>query len=97
MDDTTRTTAMAALAKLWSEGCPLADPGSHATVLDVAWRRWRSFDRRNKRKHPDRDDRIEDTAKGLCSAMEPDPTLTGPLMQHYHCLSVALASAFDPI
>jgi hypothetical protein len=88
---------MAALGKMWSEGCPLADPGSRATVLDIGWRRWRSFDRRNKRRYPDRDDRIEDMAKGLCSAMESDQKLVGPLMQHYRCLAVALASAFDPI
>jgi hypothetical protein len=87
---------MAALAKLWSEACPLADPASHATVLDVGWRRWRSFDRRNKRKHPDRDDQIEDTAKGLCSAMESDPTLVGPLMQHYRCLSLSHPHSTPP-
>jgi hypothetical protein len=88
---------MTALEKLWSEGCPLADPGSRATVLDVGGRRWRSFDRRNKPRHPDPDGRIEDMAKGLCSAMESDQKLVGPLMQHYRCLAVALASAFDPI
>lgn len=96
-DQATRTTATTALEKLWRDGCPLADPGSHATVLDVGWRRWRSFDRRTKRRHLDRDDRIEDMAKGLCSAMESDPKLVGPLMQHYRCLAAALASAFDPI
>jgi hypothetical protein len=97
VDDATRTTAMTALKKLWSDGCPLADPGSRATVLDVGWRRWRSFDRRNKRRKPDRDDRIEDMAKGLCSAMVSDQKLVGPLMQHSRCLAVALGSAFDPI
>jgi hypothetical protein len=97
VDDATRATAMTALEKLWSEGCPLADPGGRATVLDAGWRRWRSFDRRNKRRNSDRDDRIEDMAKGLRSAMESDQTLVGPLMQDYRCLAVALASAFDPI
>jgi hypothetical protein len=97
VDDATRTTAITALGKLWSEGCPLAEPGSLATVLEVGWRRWRSFDRRDNRRHPDRDDRIEDLAKGLCSAMESEQKLVGPLMQHYRCLAIALASAFDPI
>jgi hypothetical protein len=64
VDDAARTTAMTALEKLWSEGCPLADPGTGATVIDVGWRRWRSFDRRNKRRHPDRVDRIGEMAKG---------------------------------
>jgi hypothetical protein len=36
--------AVTALGKLWSERCPLADPASRATVLDVGWRRWRSFE-----------------------------------------------------
>ena len=52
--------------------------------------------RPSEQRHPDRDDWIEDMAKGLCSAMESDQKLVGPLMQHYRCLAVALASAFDP-
>ena len=97
MDGVTRAAAVAAVERLWGEGCPVAEPGGRVMVIDVGWRRWRSFERRNKRRHSDRDDRIEDLAKGLCAAMESDQKLVGPLMEDYRCLAVALASAFDPI
>ena len=47
-----------ALARLWEEGCPLADPTCRAHMISIGVRRWRSFERRNRRKHPALDDRI---------------------------------------
>ncbi|MBO0793389.1 MAG: hypothetical protein J2P36_20890, partial [Ktedonobacteraceae bacterium] len=61
-----------ALARLWEEGCPLAHPSGRSQMIAIGVRRWRSFERRNTRKHPTLDDRVEDLAVGLRDTFEPD-------------------------
>lgn len=85
-----------ALARLWEEGCPLAHPAGRSQMIDIGLRRWRSFERRNKRKRPTLDDRVEDLAEGLRDAFEPDRRLVGPLMHHYRCVAKAMASVLPP-
>lgn len=61
--------------------------------------RWRSFHRRHTRGSDDFEARVEDLAKGLGSAFEPEPRLVGPLMTDYrhlaHTLAVVFAQASD--
>ena len=85
-----------AMARLWDEGCPLAHPARRSQMIDIGLRRWRSFERRNKRKRPTLDDRIEDLAEGLRDAFEPDRRMVGPLMQHYRCIAKTMASVLTP-
>lgn len=56
----------------------------------TALRRWRSFDRRNKVKHPTLEHRIEDLAKGLRGSDDP---LNAP-MYRYRDLARAMAEVF---
>lgn len=81
-----------ALTRLWNEGCPMAHPADRSRMIDIGLRRWQSFERRNKRKCPTLDDRIDDLAKGLRDAFEPDRKMVGPMMKHYHCVATALAT-----
>ncbi len=81
-----------ALARLWNEGCPLAHSTDRSKMIDIGLRRWRSFERRNKRKHPTLDNRVEDLAEGLRDAFEPDLKMVGPMMQHYRCVAEAMAT-----
>jgi hypothetical protein len=86
-----------ALARLWDEGCPMAHPDGRSRMIDIGLRRWRSFERRNKRKHPTLDDRVEDIALGLRHAFEPDRRLGGPMMMHYRCVAKAMATVLAPL
>jgi len=45
--------------------CGLGDADFAAKLADVAIRRWRSFERRNKTNHPTADLRVRDLARGL--------------------------------
>ncbi len=81
-----------ALARLWDEGCPMAHPAGRSRMINIGLRRWRSFERRNKRRHPTLDDRVEDLAEGLRDAFELDRKMVGPMMQHYRCVAKAMAS-----
>jgi len=69
-----------ALARLWDEGGPMAHPADRSRMINIRLRRWRSFERYNKRKHPTLDDHVEDLAEGLRDAFEPDRKLVGPMM-----------------
>ncbi len=89
-------TLALALARLWDEGCPLAHSADRAKMIDIGLRRWRSFERRNKRKYPTRDHRVEDLAEGLRDAFEPDRKMVGPLMHHYRCVAEAMAAVLAP-
>lgn len=85
-----------ALARLWDEGCPMAHPDGRSRMIDIGLRRWRSFERRNKRKRPTLDDRVEDLALGLRDAFEPDRRLVGPMMMDYRCVAKAMATVLAP-
>ncbi len=56
-------------------------PGSEMAPL--AFRRWSSFARRNKAKHPTKVHRILDLAKGLQARFQPDVSYT-PLGEWLH-------------
>jgi hypothetical protein len=100
MDEATRADAEAAIERLRRDGCPVAWPETSEAAISQGWRRWRSFDRRHKSRSDDFDARVEDLAKGLCSALEEDPSLVGPLMADYRhlarTLAVVFAQAADP-
>ena len=98
MDDAPLIQHLAlALERLWDDGCPVVgqDAGSWQDRARVAVRRWRSFDRRSKRKPSTREERIEDLAKGLRDAVERDPRLVGPLMEDYRHMARTLAGVLD--
>ena len=98
MDDAPLIQDLAlALEHLWDDGCPAAgqDAGSRQDTARVALRRWRSFDRRSKRKPATREERSEDLAKGLRDASERDRRLVGPLMEDYRHLARTLAAVLD--
>ena len=85
-----------ALDRLWNEGCPCAGPNTRDLVIDVGIRRWRSFERRNKRRHPARTDRVEDVAIGIHARLESPELGRGPEMQDYRCVARAVADVLDP-
>jgi len=62
-------------------------------MAETAVRRWHSFDRRNKVKRPTNDHRVEDLAKRLRDAFEPDRELVGELMEVYRYAPGVLATA----
>ncbi len=64
--------------------------------IAVGIRRWQSFDRRNRRRHPTRADRIEDLARGLRQGFEPQDRPPGRELQDYRCVAQALADVLDP-
>jgi len=61
-DDLTRLRAELSNAAL---ACDCGDADVAAKLADVAIRRWRSFERRNKTNHPTAGLRVRDLAKGL--------------------------------
>ena len=79
--------------KLWEDGSPVAsydEERQHETAL-LALRRWHNYDRRLKHNASTHEQRIEDLAKGLRDAFEPDRKLIGPLMTDYRHLARTLA------
>jgi hypothetical protein len=66
-------------------------------VIDIGVRRWRSFERRNKRRLPTREDRVEDVALGIHARFESPERGRGPEMQDYRCVAQAIADVLDPI
>ncbi|MCW3820842.1 hypothetical protein ONA91_41120 [Micromonospora sp. DR5-3] len=96
MDDYARV--MAAFEQLRAAGSPLLRTSEQGErIAKVAFRRWRSFDRRSRVRRPSRADRIRDLAHGLADALEADPRLVGPLMRDYECLAKAFAAVIDPV
>ncbi|MEV0733153.1 hypothetical protein [Polymorphospora sp. NPDC050346] len=94
MDDYARV--IAAFERLHAAGCPLPTAEQRERIAKVAFRRWRSFDRRSRIRRPVQADRIRDLAHGLVEALEAEPRLVGPLMRDYECLAEAFAAAVDP-
>jgi len=72
-------------------GIPWGWPKSE--MASIAYRRWFSFARRHRQKHPTTEDRVLDLAKGLQSHFEPDILYT-PLSEFLH-LGRILAAIFD--
>ena len=64
-------------------------------VVEVAMRRWRSFDRRTKVRRPTVEHRIEDMAKGIRDAIEPDRRMVGPIMEDYRHTASVLAAVLQ--
>ncbi|BCJ69270.1 hypothetical protein [Polymorphospora rubra] len=94
MDDHARV--LAAFERLHAAGCPLPTADQRERIAKVAFRRWRTFDRRSRIRRPSPADRIRDLARGLVNALEADPRLVGPLIRDYECLAEAFAAAIDP-
>ncbi len=81
---------LATVQAAWEDGCPVAsDPAGTATT---ALRRIASA-RRRLRGAPDREQRIEDLAKGLRDHFEANPKVTGPLMADYRYLATKIVDA----
>jgi hypothetical protein len=62
-------------ADLWEGGCPVAGPEGRETTVRVALRRWRSIERRAGLKPQARNEQIDDLARRLRDAFEPDRRL----------------------
>ncbi len=96
MPEPTRAAALAALAELWEQGCPVAAPDGRDRLVDVGLRRWHSFHRRHPRNgDPSREARIRDLVRGLVEAVEPEPRLVGRLVKDYECVAEAIAATAD--
>jgi hypothetical protein len=91
----TRSSARDAIGRLHKDGSPVIRPETADKVIEVGWRRWRSFERRNRRAAGGGlEQRFEDLAKGLRDALEPDRRLVGPLMEDYRQLAFTLGQVF---
>ena len=64
-----------------------------ADIAPIAYRRWRSFDRRNNAKAPTHEQRVLDLVKGLQSHFEPDIPSTH--VSDWHSLAEPLADILD--
>ncbi|MET9273268.1 hypothetical protein [Kribbella sp. NPDC003557] len=95
MDEAVLRAARDALLRVEESGSPVVRADDVDEVLAVAVRRWCSYARRNPRRPSDLAAQIEDLAKGLRDFCEPDPALTGPLMEDYRHLATALAREFS--
>jgi hypothetical protein len=84
-----RKAVRAALESAWG---PAGTPEVLDCATDISLRRWRSFDRRCKTRQPTTEDRIEDLAKGIRDAFEPDRRLVGPMMTEYRASAAAAAA-----
>lgn len=71
--------------------------GDYRKAAEVALRRWQSFPRRAKMKHPTPEYRIEDLAKGLCDAFSPDRRMVGPPVEDYRDVARLLADVLQVI
>ena len=88
-----RARVVAAIAKAWNEGCPVA--GRPEEIAPIAIQRWCSSSRRGV-KPSDRKGRIRDLAKGLVAYFDFEPTLVGPLSKDYGYLAECVAEALEP-
>lgn len=95
MDRTARQAARNSLLGLCASGSPVVREDGIDEMLQVAWRRWQSFRRRNAKRTSDMEARIEDLAKGLRDHFEEDPRLAGPLIADYRFAAEVLAGEFS--
>lgn len=89
-DDLLLDRLRSAAAAAGDAGSPVAQ-SEHELLATTALRRWRSFDRRTKKKNPTLEERVEDLAKGIRDRFEPHRSLVGPLMVDYRHLATVLA------
>ena len=89
----TLARVVAAIARAWNEGCPVASRPEE--IAPIAIRRWFSSNRRGV-KPSDRKGRIRDLAKGLVAHFDFEPTLVGPLSKDYGYLAECVAAALEP-
>lgn len=79
----------------WNDGCPVAGSSVEVrkAIAGMARRRWNSFERREPDKSAnDRENRIEDLARGLCERFETGGLrMAGPLIDDYRWLAAQLA------
>ncbi|UQU67858.1 hypothetical protein COUCH_16950 [Couchioplanes caeruleus] len=94
MPPATRSSARDAMHDLHKEGSPVVRPETADEVIESGWRRWHSFERRNQKATGAWEQRLEDLAKGLRDAFEPDRRLVGPLMEDYRHLASILGQVF---
>jgi len=80
--------------QLHKDGSPVVRPETADDVIEVGWRRWQSFQRRRRNATGSWDQRLEDLAKGLRDAFEPDRRLVGRLMEDYRHLASTLGQVF---
>jgi hypothetical protein len=90
----TRCSARDAVDQLHRDGSPVVRPEAADDVIELGWRRWQSFERRHRKGAGSWDERLEDLAKGLRDACEPDRGLVGPLMEDYRHLASTLGQVF---
>lgn len=94
MSESAHAAAMAAIANLWEQGCPVAGPAERERTVTVGLRRLRSFHRRHPRtRQPSDDDKVRDLVRGLIETFEAEPRLVGPLANDYECVARAIAAA----
>jgi hypothetical protein len=97
MSESAHVVAMAAIADLWEQGCPVAGPGERERMVSIGLRRVRSFRRRHPRiRQPSHEDKVRDVVRGLIDTFEPEPRLVGPLAKDYECLARAIVAAACP-
>jgi len=97
VDDAVRSELEAVLDRLRDDGCPFVG-SSRDVIIDIGVRRWGSFERRNHRRRPGREDRIADLARGLYERLQPKEHqfTSDPLMRDVECVARAVADALDP-
>ena len=93
MQPATRSSARDAMDELHRNGSPVVEPETADDVIEIGWRRWHSFERRNRKAGWSQEQQLEDLAKGLRDAFEPDRRLVGPLMEDYRQLASSLGRA----
>ena len=86
--DALQSHVVAAIAKLWEEGCPVASRPEE--MAPIAIRRWMSAERRGI-KNSDWESRLRDLTKGLIAHFEREPALVGPLRADYESVAERVA------
>jgi hypothetical protein len=95
MSATTLSAARDAMAVLARDGSPVVRPETADKLIDIAWRRWQSFQRRRSKGRGSFEDRVEDLAKGLRAAFEQRPRLAGPLLEDYRRVATVMGRLFE--
>ena len=93
VSDTLRNEVIAAIARLWEEGCPVASRPEE--IAAIALRRWMSAGRRGV-EASDREARVRDLTRGVVFHFERDPALVGPLRLDYECVAARVADVLSP-
>jgi hypothetical protein len=81
------SAVVAAISRLWGEGCPVAS--EPPLIASIAIRRWRSSSQRGVAPD-DAKARVRDLARGLMLHFEKEPRIVGPLWREYEPLAAAI-------